>query len=198
MFGDTLYDGFRAGNVTTLAGCSALGIEHQRECFVGRGVLVDAARPQGVEVCPVGQVITPEMMDAALEGEGVQLHAGDILLVRTGYLTRWWTRPVEQSPKAYFVDSPGISRDAIPSLHEYGVSALATDTVAVEVMRPEDRNECSLPLHVGCLVDLGLTLGELWVLDELAADGTYEFPLAAQPLHLPGGMGSPLNPIALK
>jgi hypothetical protein len=55
---------------------------------------------------------------------------------------------------------------------------------------------------VGCLVDLGLTLGELFVLDELAADcatdGVYEFLLAAQPLNIPGGMGSPLNPIALK
>ena len=52
------------------------------------------------------------------------------------------------------------------------------------------------------LVDQGLTLGELWVLDDLAADcaadGSYEFLLAAQPLKLPGGMGSPINPIALK
>jgi hypothetical protein len=55
---------------------------------------------------------------------------------------------------------------------------------------------------VASLVDQGLTLGELWVLDDLAADcaadGAYEFLLAAQPLNLPGGMGSPINPIALK
>ena len=59
-----------------------------------------------------------------------------------------------------------------------------------------------LPVHVACLVDLGLPLGELWVLDALAADcaedGAYEFMLVAPPLYLPGGMGSPLNPIAIK
>jgi hypothetical protein len=59
-----------------------------------------------------------------------------------------------------------------------------------------------LPVHVACLVDLGLPLGELWDLEELAADcaedGAYEFLLVAPPLNLPGSMGSPLNPIALK
>ena len=102
----------------------------------------------------------------------------------------------------YFLKSPGISRDAIGWLHEHGVSALATDTIAVEPLSAEDPQDRVFPLHVGCLVDLGLTLGELFVLDELAADcaqdGVYEFLLAAQPLHIPGGMGSPLNPIALK
>ena len=76
------------------------------------------------------------------------------------------------------------------------------DSIGVEPLIPEDSEERGLPLHSAGLVDLGLTLGELWVLDDLAADcaadGTYEFMLAAQPLHLPGGMGSPLNPIALK
>ena len=61
----------------------------------------------------------------------------------------------------------------------------------------EDR---ALPVHVACLVDLGLPLGELWDLDALAADcaedGAYEFLLVAPPLYLPGCMGSPLNPIA--
>jgi kynurenine formamidase len=202
MTGDTMYNGFWAGNVTAAAGCGKLGIEQQRECFVGRGVLVDAARQQGVEVCPDRSVITPAMLDAGLDAQTVRLHPGDILLVRTGYLAGWWTRPEGQAPIEYFLKSPGISREAIGWLHEHGVSALATDTIAVEPLSAEDPEDRVFPLHVGCLVDLGLTLGELFVLDELAADcaqdGVYEFLLAAQPLHLPGGMGSPLNPIALK
>ena len=52
------------------------------------------------------------------------------------------------------------------------------------------------------LVDLGLPLGELWDMDALAADcaqdSQYEFLLVAPTLFLPGYMGSPINPIALK
>ena len=202
MCEDSLYNGFWAGNVTPLAGCGVLGIEQQRDCFVGRGVLVDVARQQGVDALPARQLITPGMLDDALAAQGVALQSGDMLIVRTGHLSRWWTRPKDQTPMAYFLESPGISRDNISWLHEHGVSALACDTIGVEPLTPEDSEERGLPLHVGCLVDQGLTLGELWVLDEVAghwaADGTYEFMLAAQPLHLPGGMGSPLNPIALK
>jgi kynurenine formamidase len=202
MCEDSLYNGFWAGNVTALAGCGVLGIEQQRDCFVGRGVLVDVARHQGVEACPARQVITPQMLDDALAAQGVELRSGDLLLVRTGHLARWWTRPADQTPMNYFVNSPGISRDAAPWLHEHGISALAADTIGVEPLIPEDSDERVFPLHVATLVDQGLTLGELWVLDDLAADcaadGAYEFLLAAQPLNLPGGMGSPINPIALK
>jgi hypothetical protein len=52
------------------------------------------------------------------------------------------------------------------------------------------------------LIDLGLPLGEFWVLDELAddcaADGRHEFMLVAPPLNIPGAVGSPMNPIAIK
>ena len=202
MAEDSLYNGNWAGNVTAVAGCRVLGIDRQRTSFVGRGVLVDAARAQGLAACPPRQVITPPLLDEWLAAQGVALRPGDMLLVRTGHLGRWWSRPDGQSPMEYFMDSPGISRVAIGWLHEHGVSALATDTIAVEPLNAEDEHDRRFPLHVGCLVDLGLTLGELFVLDELAgdcaADGIYEFMLAAQPLHIPGGMGSPLNPIALK
>ena len=202
MCEDSLYNGFWAGNVTALTGSRVLGIEQQRDCFVGRGVLADVARHQGLDACPLRQVITAQMLDDALATQGVELRTGDILLVRTGHLSRWWTRPEDQKPMAYFLDSPGLSRDSIPWLREHGIAALACDNIGVEILIPEDPEERINPLHVGCLVDLGLTLGELWVLDDLAADcaadGTYEFLLAAQPLNLPGGIGSPLNPIALK
>jgi hypothetical protein len=49
---------------------------------------------------------------------------------------------------------------------------------------------------------MGMTQGQNWVLDELAADcardGRYSFLLDATPLPLVKGLGSPLNPVALK
>ena len=59
-----------------------------------------------------------------------------------------------------------------------------------------------LPLHLLCLRDMGLTLGEMFDLDALAddcaADGVWEFLFSAPPLRISGGVGSPLNPLAVK
>ena len=202
MWQDSMYNGFWAGNVTALGGGRVLGIEHLRESFVGRGVLVDPARHQGLDMCPDGQAIGPDLLDATLAAQGTELAPGDILLVRTGYLAKWWTLGPDDDRGAYFGASPGLGRDAIPWLHEHAVSALACDNIGVEVLVPEDPEERVLPVHIACLVDLGLPLGELWDLEALAADcaqdGAYEFLLVAPPLNLPTAMGSPLNPIALK
>ena len=58
-------------------------------------------------------------------------------------------------------------------------------------------------MHVACLVDLGPAAGRALgrstrLAADCAEDGAYEFLLVAPPLYLPGGMGSPLNPIAIK
>src|SRR6185503_922343 len=57
-----------------------------------------------------------------------------------------------------------------------------------------------LPLHHLCLFKLGVPLGELWYLHELAtwlrAHGRSRFLLTAPPLRLPGVVGSPLTPVA--
>ena len=43
---------------------------------------------------------------------------------------------------------------------------------------------------------MGLTLGELAA--DCATDGRYEFLLVAPPLPVTGGVGTPINPYALK
>ena len=202
MFEDSMYNGWWAGNVTAQAGGRVLGIENYCESFVGRGVLVDPAREQGLDRCPDGQVIGVDLLEASLASTGTTLRSGDILVVRTGYLAKWWELGPDDSPTDYFVSSPGLGRLTVPWLHERGVSAVACDNIGVEVLVPEDPDDRAFPLHVACLVDLGLPLGEFWDLDRLAADcaedGVYEFLLVAPPLNIPGAMGSPLNPIALK
>jgi len=49
---------------------------------------------------------------------------------------------------------------------------------------------------------MGLTVGEMFDLDALAedcaADGVWEFLFIAPPLRITGGVGSPLNPLAIK
>ena len=67
---------------------------------------------------------------------------------------------------------------------------------------PRNAKEVYLPVHAVAIRDMGLTLGEIFVLDELARDceqdGIWEFFLAAPPLKVTGGVGTPITPIALK
>jgi hypothetical protein len=57
-----------------------------------------------------------------------------------------------------------------------------------------------LPIHHLCLFRLGVALGEMWYLHELAAwlreHNRSRFLLTAPPLRLPGIVGSPLTPVA--
>jgi kynurenine formamidase len=84
-----------------------------------------------------------------------------------------------------------------------GVAALISDNFAVEGLPSKpgagDRFP-DLPLHDLCLFRLGVNLGELWYLSQLAAwlaaHDRRRFLLTAPPLRLPGAVGSPVTPIA--
>jgi hypothetical protein len=71
----------------------------------------------------------------------------------------------------------------------------------VEVWPPEDPTVL-FPVHALCIRDMGLTLGEMFDLEGLAADcardGVWECLFSAPPLRVTGGVGSPLNPLAVK
>lgn len=199
---DTMYNGYWGGNVTALAGASTCGIEQQASAMAGRGVLLDLPRHLGVERVPEGTAITPDDLDACAEAQGVEIGQGDMLLIRTGDLLRWWALESLDDRAAYFATSPGLSRDCIAWLAEKDVATLAADNVGIEVIPNEEPVDRVYPVHQAALVDLGLTLGEFWVLDDLAADcaddGVWEFLLVAPPMRIPGAVGSPVNPYAIK
>ena len=96
----------------------------------------------------------------------------------------------------------GLVSDVVPWVEEKRIAAIAADTVAVERVPNEIDPELLVPMHGSLLRDLGVYIGEIWWLEELAADcaadGRYEFFLAAQPPNITGAIGSPLNPIAIK
>jgi hypothetical protein len=87
---------------------------------------------------------------------------------------------------------------------ESRISALVADNYAVEAMLGGgplvDGKRTLLPIHQLCLFKLGVPLGEMWYLHELATwlrrHDRSRFLLTAPPLRLPGIVGSPLTPIA--
>lgn len=195
---DQLYNGFPASAVTSF-GATKNGIEQVARSagVLGRGVLLDVARHRGVGCLDPSTAIGPELLDEVAAAQGVSVGEGDIVVVRTG----WWTSfQANRDPDAWLIDSPGLSWRCAEWLHEHRVAAVAVDNPAVEVMPPEEG--VLLLLHCLAIRDMGLTLGEIWNLEALsqdcAEDGVYEFFLSAPALNVPGGVGTPISPIAIK
>lgn len=196
------WNGREAGRTVTSDGDLATGIERIADRVVGRGVLLDVGRAVGRDgELPDGYAITPEELDETVRRQGTtsQLRRGDIVLVRTGQLTR-----VRRGPgwgRYAGGDAPGLSFTTAEWLHRSEIAAIATDTWGAEV-RPNEFPDSMQPLHQVLLPHVGLLLGEMWDLDGLAqacaADGVYEFFLAAQPLPFTGAVGSPVNPVAIR
>jgi kynurenine formamidase len=193
-----IYNGFPASTVTLEAGATRCGI-HRAGAVVSRGVLLDVARALGREVLEPGYPIAPADLDAACALARVQLEPGDIVLVRTGQMVH--LEPERRDLVAYTWPSPGLTVETAPWFHAHDVAAVATDTLVFEVF-PCQYEEAYLPVHVLHLVEMGLTQGQNWVLDPLsdacAADGRFTFLLDATPLPLIAGLGSPLQPVALR
>jgi kynurenine formamidase len=98
-------------------------------------------------------------------------------------------------------DAPGLAFETLDWLQAKQVSAVATDTWGVEV-RPNETDEANQPWHWICIPIMGLTMGEIFKLDELAkacaSDRVYEFMFVAPALPITGAVGSPVNPIAIR
>ena len=180
-----------------------LGLEHMAFHGVqGRGVLVDLAHHLGDDWQGVDRTKLEEIMAA----DGVVVEPGDMLLLHTGFATKVleWERnpdPVKIHTMCSYLDA----RD--PSLLEWiadsQISALVADNYAVEGLLGKDRDPSRhsfLPIHHLCLFKLGVPLGEMWYLHELAGwlreHGRSRFLLTAPPLRMPGIVGSPVTPIA--
>jgi kynurenine formamidase len=197
----------RLGRETvTSEGDSATGIEHLAAPVIGRGVLLDVGRALGedgelADGCPITSADLTETIRR--QGETAAVGRGDIVLVRTGQLSRVRRAVAAGDGWGSYAGgpAPGLSFETAGWLHGTEIAAVATDTWGVEV-RPNEWPGAMQPLHQVALPHIGLLLGEMWDLDELAADcaadGVYEFFLAAQPLPFTGAVGSPVNPVAVK
>lgn len=175
------------------------GIEHTRNRMVGRGVLLDIARFKGVDFLDNGYGISNEDLDACAAAQGVEVRKGDFVLVRTGHQERCLSSGKWEGYAGG--DAPGVKFENCYWLKEKDIAAIASDTWGVEV-RPNETDEVYQPWHWVVIPKIGITMGEIFYLKELAedcaADGVYEFFFCGPPLNLPGGTGSPVNPQAIK
>jgi kynurenine formamidase len=186
-----LFGGVAVDGAETPAGFSRLGIETVPP-LLRRGVLLDVCGHQGAQVLPARYGITADDLARCAAAQAVEVRAGDVLLVRTGYGALW--RGDEQA----YLDAAGVSKSGTLWAAERGVAAVGADNMAWDV--PDERDPDSgstLFAHVYLLPQKGIYIIENVNLEELARDRRWEFAFIGVPLKFQGATGSPLRPLAL-
>ena len=203
------YNGYRAyehiGGAKDCAelGARALGIENMAETGVqGRGVLVDLHAHFGDQRVSVNY----DMLMDVFKKDGIEVEPGDMFLIHTGWdemILGMGGEPDANRLHASCAVLDGFDPALLRWITDSGLVIIATDNMGVEDPRglgEAQDGPSRLPLHRHCLFRLGVHLGELWYLSELAAAlkarDRFRFLLTAPPLRLPGAVGSPATPVA--
>jgi kynurenine formamidase len=188
--GDLFYNGNDRKEFARPEGFTKLGIENVG-AIATRGVLVDVAALKGVAQLAGGYEITLADLQGALARQGTEIHAGDVVLVHTGWGSLW----LEDNAK-FTGSAPGIGLAAAQYLVEREIVIAGSDTWATEVV-PNPNASLQFPVHQLLLARNGIYIFENLATEELARDRVYEFAFFFAPLKLKGATGSPGNPLAV-
>jgi kynurenine formamidase len=194
------YNGRLATEVLHSMGATSLDVAAYGEGIIGRGVLLDIPRLRGVKWMEPGEVVTRGELEACEAAEGVQLGEGDVFVFRTGH----HRRRLEVGPwnNGYPPDGEGkagLHVDTIPWMHERRIAAFLPDGDGEAV--PSTVPGMLYPIHALQIAAMGLAAADSLQLEDLSraceAERRWEFMVVGLPLRLPGGTGSPWNPVAI-
>jgi kynurenine formamidase len=215
---DVFYNGYRAGSDVAgplvwrgteatpydgPQGAQKLSVENMAvACLQGRAVMIDLEAHFGRQ----GTLIGYDELRLVLDKDGITVEPGDFVCFRTGFAQM--LLDMKRNPDADVLFGTTSALDGrddrlLQWVTDSGAVALIADNYAVETLPARactDAFCATLPLHAHCLFKLGVNLGEMWYLSELAdwlrANGRSRFLLTAPPLRLPGAVGSPATPVA--
>jgi kynurenine formamidase len=190
-----MYNGFPMSDVTSL-GARHNAIDAAFGGVVGRGLLLDIPRLRGAEWLEPGDVVAPDELDRACAAQDVTTEPGDILLIATGRDARRRARgrwnPMDPG-------LAGLGPECVPWLHAHDPAVLGSDGVS-DVL-PGNRHAWPMPVHQCLLAGMGVHLLDNLHLGRLAEacarERRWEFMFVVLPLHVRGGTGSPVNPVAI-
>lgn len=159
--------------------------------IIARGVLIDVAAAKRLDVLPPSYRITANDLRLALKRQDVELHRGDVVLIRTGRIQ------LIHDEKAFMSKPPGMSLDAARFLvEEKGVMSVGADNLSFETFPAEIEGNW-IPVHTYLLAQHGVTIMEVVYLENLAKDGVYEFAFIGASLKFRGASAGPIRPIAI-
>lgn len=206
-------------------GDELLSLHHLADLpIAGRAVLLDVDRHLQQTGRPIdhhsSRAISARELQDTCDSQGTVIRPGDIVLIRFGWM-QWYRHRASPDVRAGLSSElvhPGLaqSHDVLEWLWDRRVSMVAGDNFALECWPASGdspfytNDECergvrdphSGIMHRAIIGLLGMPIGELWDLDELAAacssDRRWSFLLTVSPLTVVGAIGSPANAIAMK
>lgn len=182
-----MWNGYSCNQVSSI-GARKCSIETMGP-IVTRGIFLDFAGPGGP--CEFGEVaVSPDELQSAFEMTGLRAEPGDALIVRTGWLKRWREGQAKETLWA------GLDPSCAQWIDEMGFALVAADNIAVEY-GPSPLPCNAAPMHVELMRNRGVVFMELLDLEVLAETGRHDFLFMVSPLPIVGGVGSPVNPVAV-
>lgn len=185
----------------TFAGARSGDVSAWSQGITTRGVLVDIPRLRGTEYVDADHPVRGYEIEEAAKQQGVELRPGDAICVYAGREKFHAANP-DNTPGV--PPNAGLQVDTIPVFKKYDTSILVWDQLD---HRPspypmfEDPPRAGGPVHVFAIVYLGMPLLDNALLQPLAEacaeEDRWEFMLTINPLHIRGGTGSPVNPVAI-
>jgi kynurenine formamidase len=188
-----MYNGFPQEEVTE-DGCPREGIEVLKEGVFTRGILIDIPSLKGVPYLEPGTAIYASDLEAWEKKAGIRVSSGDVIFIRTGR----WARQAELGAWNVMASAAGLHPSVAKWLKERDVAMIGSD--AASDVTPSGIEGNSYPLHKLVLVGLGVHIFDNCDLEALsvatAKRNRWDFLLTVAPIAVPGGTGSPVNPIA--
>jgi kynurenine formamidase len=175
-------------------GANKLAVTNFKAGIFARGILIDIPWLKDLPYLETDAVIYPEDLDAWERKAGIHIGSGDVVFLRTGR----WARRSAKGPWDAAAKSAGFHASCVRWLHQRDVAMVGSDA-ASDVM-PSRIDGVAQPVHQLLLIAMGTPIFDncdLEAVGEAAAQRhRWEFLLTAAPIPVPGGTGSPLNPIA--
>ena len=195
-----LYNG-KPASLLTSKGSEWGSIAAYANGIVGRGVLLDAARYRKVDWLEPGEAVTR----ARARGDRGGARASGSARATSSSFAPATTRDAWRSaPGATNIRPPARARRGCMSTPfpgcTNGASPPSSPTATARPCRAMSR-ACPIPSMPLQLTAMGMLISDSLQLEDLAkaceAEGRFEFMVVGLPLRLPGGTGSPWNPIAI-
>ena len=192
--GDRMFNGVSKHSVSN-KGAEKMSVAAMKDGIATRGVFVDMPAAFGQPYLRAGDAIYPEHLDEWMETARLKVRSGDALIVRTGR----WAREAAEGPWDIESGSSGLHASCVPWLRKHDIAVLAGD-LASDLM-PSQVEGVRMPVHLLTIAALGAPIIDNCDLERLSVlaseQGRWEFFFLASPLAVPGGTGSPINPIAI-
>lgn len=189
---DGMWNGRKPAEQITFDGANFGAITNWSGGIVTRGVLLDVPKHRQQPYVTFEEPIHGWELEEIAQAQGVRLEPGDALVVYGG--REAWDR--SNLTWGAGPSRPGLHASCLPFIRDHDVSLLVWDMMDFA----PNGYDLAWSVH-GVIFAYGVGLVDNALLEPLASvcaeEGRYEFMLMVLPLVVPGGTGSPVNPVAM-